>query len=330
MGRDERLKILLAGMAFALLILSVGGLFSLMTTPDYTVSAALSYAAGLSMIFLPCTLPLVFVIIPMTMGEGYRKGMTIALLFSLGLALTLGLYGAGVAYLGNVLGLEKESRLLFIIAGVAAYLFGLSELNLLRFSIPTFSGLPRFIHDRQEYIKAFLFGLFLGNAGVGCPNPAFYVLLTYLAGMGDVGYGGFLGFIHGLGRTTPLLFLVILALLGVNASKRLLDWRVAVQKVMGWSLIVLGNFMLVMGGLYHEWYEASFLHVAWNNILQRLTGGKLAETMEMMTPRAEHVHEQGIAPWLFLALLVIPIAWALVKGWLSREARGYSPGSSTR
>ena len=35
----------------------------------------ISYVAGLSMIVLPCTLPLVFIIIPLSMGQGYKKGL---------------------------------------------------------------------------------------------------------------------------------------------------------------------------------------------------------------------------------------------------------------
>jgi len=40
-----------------------------------------SFAAGLSMIVLPCTLPLVFVIVPMSMGKGYTKGLLTAIMF---------------------------------------------------------------------------------------------------------------------------------------------------------------------------------------------------------------------------------------------------------
>jgi cytochrome c-type biogenesis protein len=35
----------------------------------------IAYLAGLSMIILPCTLPLVFIIIPLSMGKGGKKGL---------------------------------------------------------------------------------------------------------------------------------------------------------------------------------------------------------------------------------------------------------------
>ncbi len=38
----------------------------------------IAYVAGLSMIVLPCTLPLVFIIVPLSMGQGYKKGLLMA------------------------------------------------------------------------------------------------------------------------------------------------------------------------------------------------------------------------------------------------------------
>lgn len=80
-------------------------------------------------------------------------------------------------------------------------------------------------------------------------------------------------------RATPST--TVTAMLGVNAIPGLLPWRARVERAMGWSLIVLGEFILVMGGLYYEWYEESIIHVSWNNLLQRYLGGNLAETMEL-------------------------------------------------
>lgn len=311
---ERRLRTALVGLAFALFSLILMGLFYLATAPSTTLTATLAYTSGLSMIVLPCTLPLVFLIVPLSMGKGYQHGLSMALLFGLGLAITLSVYGVAVAWLGDVLALEEEIRLIYVIAGLAAFVFGLVELDLLPLRLPAFNAvLPGFLQARGEYVGAFAMGLLLGNAGIGCPNPAFYVLLTYLAGTGDISYGGLMGLVHGVGRATPLLFLAVLAMLGVNAIPGLLQWRVRVERAVGWSLIVLGAFILVMGGLYHEWYEESILHVTWNNVLQRFLGGKLAETMELMAPRAEHVHSQWPAPWLFGAMVLLPVVWYGLK-----------------
>ena len=164
-------------------------------------SLTLSYAAGLSMIFLPCTLPLVFVIVPLSMSEKPQKGLLMAIFFALGLTLTLTLYGIVMSQIGEYLGLDNATRIMFVVAGTAALLFGLSELKLFTISLPS-SGVPHWVYRQKDYLKSFFLGFFLGNAGIGCPNPAFYVLLTYIATTGDAVTGASLGFVHGLGRAT--------------------------------------------------------------------------------------------------------------------------------
>ena len=154
-----------------------------------------------------------------------KKGITlkivIVLLVLVGIVFVFSFRGIT----GNFLGLDEAiskasifSRILFMIGGAAALLFGLSELKLINFEFPSFLGTPKFIEKRKDFSKAFFLGLFLGNAGVGCPNPLFYILLGNIAVKGSVLVGGGLGFIHGLGRVTPLIFLSILGIMGVNAT----------------------------------------------------------------------------------------------------------------
>lgn len=72
-------RTVLGGIALILLTIIVVGLFWLAAGSTGTVSLLLSYAAGLSIIFLPCTLPLVFTIVPLTMGQAPKKGLIMAL-----------------------------------------------------------------------------------------------------------------------------------------------------------------------------------------------------------------------------------------------------------
>jgi cytochrome c-type biogenesis protein len=254
-------------LAFVLFSLFVTGLAYLATTPASTVGLGLSYAAGLSMIVLPCTLPLVFVIVPMSMGEGYRKGFIMALLFGGGLTITLTVYAIFIAIAGSWLGLDQATRIMLIIAGVAAWVFGLGELGLYTLKMPTYTGgIPGFITQRRDYLKALMMGLFLGNAGVACPNPAFYVLLTYIASVGEIGEGALLGAIHGLGRATPLIFLAILGMLGVNATQAILKRKVAVEKAIGWGLITVGSIILTMGIYGHHWLLVTGAHEGWTRV----------------------------------------------------------------
>ncbi len=325
--------------AFALFSIILVGIFYLFMTPGQTANLAFAYVVGLSMIVLPCTLPLAFVIVPMAMGKGAKKGLLMSIFFGLGLSITLSIYGLFIAIIGKSIGLNQAigsagtvSRILFIVGGLAAFIFGLSELNLLKFKMPSYKGsYPAFIQKQGDYLKAFFLGLFLGNAGVGCPNPLFYVLLGDIAVTGNVLTGWWLGFIHGVGRATPLIFLSILGILGVNAVGNIAKKTAVVAKWTGISLVFLGAVIFIMGTSHH-WYEQTAVHKDWNKIVQVVTGGKNSNVVEkgdskkisvkpielknkkVQTPvKKEESNPDFIpAPWSWITLLfmiIAPLAW---------------------
>jgi len=307
--------ILIAFFLFSLIF--VGGIFGV--TNDTAISAGhelsypswlvISYLAGLSMIILPCTLPLVFIIIPLSMGKGGKKGLFMASLFGTGLTMTIMFYGLGIGILGQTADLDQISIYMFLIAGIAAFLFGLSQLKLLELKLPTYSGTPKFIQNRGDYSKSFFMGLLLGNAGVGCPNPLFYWLLIYVASTGSAEIGASLGLVHGVGRAIPLILLSVLAIIGVNATKGITASRENIEKITGWMLIVIGAFLIIQGipgG--HEWYESTVIHIVWNNLV----------SMTFLPPEfhvGQHSHEFGsqvpqeFVPILFAGLIAFPIIW---------------------
>ena len=273
----------------------------------------IAYVAGLSMIVLPCTLPLVFIIVPLSMGQGYKKGLTMALLFGAGLTLTISAYGIAVAGFGQTVSLDQISTVMFLVAGIAAFLFGLSQLKLINLKMPSYSGTPKFIQNRGDYSKSFFMGLLLGNAGVGCPNPLFYWLLIYIAGTGSIEIGASLGVVHGVGRAIPLILMSVLAILGINATKILTQKRVSMEKATGWMLIVIGAFLIINGlPEGHEWYEETFVHKGWNELIE-LT----PIPAEFMMDEHEHEHEDHVSkdymPIILGSLIVVPIIWYFVK-----------------
>lgn len=341
-GISDRAKKWLVGTAFVLFSVLLIGAFYLFTTPGQTVNIAFAYVVGLSMIVLPCTLPLAFVIVPLAMGKGAKKGLLMALFFGLGLSITLSLYGLFVAIIGKSIGLDQAmgsagsvSKILFIIGGLAAFIFGLSELNLIKFKIPSYKGShPGFITKQGDYLKALFLGLFLGNAGIGCPNPLFYVLLTDIAVVADMVNGWWMGFIHGVGRATPLIFLAILGILGVNAVSNVAKKAAVVKKWTGIALIALGAFIFI-SGTSHEWYEGTVVHRGWNQVVQIITGedSGITEIMDHEEEPGmpeEHPHDASMivtddhadgedyipAPWswiVLLAMIIIPLGWYRYK-----------------
>ncbi len=302
-------------------LIFVGGVFA--ATNEIVVKAdqelsypswlIIAYLAGLSMIILPCTLPLVFIIIPLSMGKGGKKGLTMALLFGAGLTITISLYGVGIGAVGQTADLDDISSYMFLIAGIAAFLFGLSQLKLFELKLPTYSGTPKFIQKRGDYSKSFFMGLLLGNAGVGCPNPMFYWLLIYVAGTGSVEIGASLGAVHGVGRAIPLILLSVLAIVGVNYTKGITGKRENIEKLTGWLLIIIGAFLIIQGipgG--HEWYESTIVHITWNNLV----------SMTSLPPEfhvSQHVHDndvsmpQEFAPILLGLLILFPIGWYFIR-----------------
>jgi cytochrome c-type biogenesis protein len=274
---EKAFRAKLVGLSFILFTVFLLGMFWLYTNPAMSVGLTLSYAAGLSMIVLPCTFPLVFVIVPLSMGHEYKKGFTMALLFSIGLIITLTLYGVVVAIAGRYIGVTRVQQAMYLAAGLAAFLFGLSELRLIKFSFPTYGGAtPQIITRQGDYLKAFFLGLFLGNAGVACPNPATYVILTYIATTGSVITGATLQFVNGVGRATPLIFLSILGIVGVNATGWLVSKKETIDKLTGWGLVVFGAIIIVIGGFGHNWLLITPLHEGWNAVFAGASGG-LAE-----------------------------------------------------
>jgi len=175
----------------------------------------------------------------------------------------------GIAALGQSASLDQISTVMFLIAGIAAFVFGLSQLKIISLKLPSYSGTPKFIQKRGEYAKSFSMGLLLGNAGVGCPNPLFYWLLIYIAGTGSLEIGASLGVVHGVGRAIPLILMSVLAVIGINATKSLTVKRESIEKASGWMLIVIGSFLIINGMPEgHEWYEETFVHQGWNQLIQ--------------------------------------------------------------
>ncbi|MCH7882876.1 cytochrome C biogenesis protein [Patescibacteria group bacterium] len=303
---------LLAILAFALFIVIASGLLWLAVQSDNSISVFLSFAAGLSMIFLPCTLPLAFVIIPLAVKEKkLQKALGIAVAFGFGLAVTLALYGIATAFLGGYFGLDQFTRVMFVIAGSMALLFALTELDLFRIPLPVFTHrVPAWI--MQGYAKTFLLGMFLGNAGIGCPNPAFYVLLTYIASTGSMAVGGWLGLVHGLGRATPLIFLVVLTLLGMKSIQWMSKVSGKINLWTGTALVIVGAFILTYGLFGMHWWEDSIFHASWNQFIYMIASN-LAEVPDH--PVAAGVFEASFAAgwWSLILLILTPLIWYKLK-----------------
>ncbi len=309
---SQKLKIFFASLAFGLLTAIIIALTYLATSAGETLTTILSFAGGVSNIVLPCTLPLVFIIVQLSMGKGYKKGLLMALLFSLGLVVMLAIYGAVIALVGKYLGLDQATRYLYIVAGVAALIFGLSELALISFEMPSYSKVPSFIQRQSDYAKSLFLGLFLGNAGIGCPNPVTYLILAAAAGTGSVAVGAWYMAVNGLGRALPLIFLSVLGILGVNATGSLMKKKVIVDKITGWALVAIASFIILNGVFGHLWYEGSVFHEGLNMLFGKI-GSKVTEANIPIQQFETAIPFVGLGAWINLLLPPIVLVWYFFK-----------------
>ena len=325
--------------AISLFLIFISGIFWIFT--ESTASPIglgwflFSFAAGLSMIVLPCTLPLAFVIVPLSMGKGYVKGLAVALAFGLGVAITLSTYGIFAALLGKTFivyaggGGEIIKNIFYAIAGVFAMLFALSELKLIDFRIPSYMGAaPGFIQRRGDIAKALMLGLFLGNIGIGCPHPATPIILGQIGIVGDIFYGWLLFLTHAIGRIIPLLLLAILGILGINAIKGLVARKESIARITAWGMVFVGAFLFTLGFFSHDWWVSSGMHTLLEEITQE------EKLLGILKGRWESavVHTHGIPTgtgffglplwlgnWVFVLMMVLPLwgSWFLQRRKLS-------------
>ncbi len=295
-------------------VLGTAGLAAVVSAELYAASngavrgtgLVVSYLSGMTMLVLPCTLPMVLVIVPLVLQRSLRQGLGMALAFGAGVSITLAGYGMLVAVIGHYVGITTLTRGMWLVGGVAAYAFGMASLRVVPWRIPAYRGpLPRFLAGRGGVLATFGMGLLLGNAGVGCPCPAWYLLLGGVATSDSPAYGAAVGLTQGLGRVTPVLAVALAALLGVDATRAVLRHRATVERATGVCLVVLGAGIVVFMALAHAWWEATVIHAGWNHALAALGGSALQEIDPGGGPLPARL---WWAPWLFLALLALPAA----------------------
>lgn len=315
------------GLAKAVL-LAVGA-FSIMVACELYVSGGgalrgaglvASYASGMTMIALPCTLPMVLVVVPMAMGSRPRRGIATAVAFGAGATLTLTAYGAAVAVLGQSLGVTGATRLMWLVGGIAAWLLGSSQLGLIPLRLPSWGVRTKRLGRMQAGpAKAFAIGVLLGNAGLGCPCPPWYLLLTGVATSASPTYGAAVGLAQGLGRMTPVVAVAVAAVLGIDGTAALMRRRGTIERWTGGTLVVLGAGIIVFFGLAHSWWEATPIHAGWNHFLAYLGGPQISEVVAGGGPFPKGY---SWAPWLFAAMSLGPLAGVKLVGLLRRRPAG--------
>ena len=245
----------------------------------------------------------------MSIGKAPLRGLLGILSFGLGLMITLTAYGAGLGYIGKMAGFDQLQHGMFFVGGVIALVFGLWSMRLLTFELPS-AGVPAFVQKSAPWSIPFLTGVCLGNWGIGCPDPVFYVLMVHVAGVGDVGQAALMSAVYAAGRSLPIVGLAVLGLLGVNTLPLFLKRRVGIERFFGFTLTAVGAFML-SDVLFGMWFDETWTHEAWNWTLFQIN----ANFGEIHADDHFHLHGGPLTGFLFFVVVgfMLPALWLYAK-----------------
>jgi cytochrome c biogenesis protein CcdA len=151
--------------------------------------------------------PCVLVTIPLVVGYvgGYSDGdrwkaFRYSLAFIIGLSLTFTAFGAAAGLLGTMFGTLGGKW--HLVAGVVALVMAGQLLGLYEMQLP----IKRDFRPKQGgVVGALLLGLFFGMVSSPCATPVLVVLLTLVAGKGQVLYGTALLFTYAVGHCLLML-----------------------------------------------------------------------------------------------------------------------------
>lgn len=162
------------------------------------------FLAGVLSSASPCVLATIPLVVGFVGGysDGDRgKAFRYSLVFVLGLSLTFTAFGAAAGLLGTMFGTIGGAW--YLIAGIIALVMGGQLMGLYEIRLPIRRDFkPR----RDGIIGAFLLGLFFGVVSSPCATPVLVVLLTLVAGKGQVLYGIALLFCYAIGHCLLMLF----------------------------------------------------------------------------------------------------------------------------
>lgn len=227
------------------------------------VGVALAFFSGVTMIFTPCGMPLMFTLNSMAQ-EGREQGRSWLppfLLFTAGIALVMAAWGLVIGLVGGgiVDFLAEPSRrftvteVLYSVLGVLALVMALWEFGWVR--LPRLGGhraMPRRLAGLNPYPRSFGMGAALGGGfGVGCPFPTYQAVLAWVAVVGNPFYGALVLGANALGRVAPLYVVGGLVYRGAEqraVSRWLLGNSRRAKLINGTALAAFAALMLVLWG----------------------------------------------------------------------------------
>jgi cytochrome c-type biogenesis protein len=205
------------------------------------------FLAGVVSSASPCVLATIPLVVGFVGGysDGDRgKAFRYSLAFILGLSLTFTAFGAAAGLLGTMFGTMGGKW--YIIAGAVALVMGGQLMGLYEIHLP----IRRDFKPKQGgIVGAFLLGLFFGVVSSPCATPVLVVLLTLVAGKGQVLYGIALLFSYAIGHCLLMLFAGTFTgfVEGFVKARGVVNFSIWAKRVSGLIVALVGGWFFWQG-----------------------------------------------------------------------------------
>lgn len=224
---------------------------------DFDISIGGALIAGLISFLSPCVLPLVpaylgflgGTTIDQLTGEGnevdagaYRRVITAAVAFVLGLTLVFVLLGAAASVIGGVLATYKNE--LAMAAGVLIIVFGLHFLGILRIPLLYRSARVDVQMEGASLVGAFLMGMAFAFGWTPCVGPVLAPILTLAGSKETILQGVGLLFVYSMGLGIPFILAAVAVTPFMSFMKRFRKHMHTVEMVMGLLLVITGALFI--------------------------------------------------------------------------------------
>jgi cytochrome c-type biogenesis protein len=213
--------------------------------PASILGYLLVFVGGILTSIGPCNMAMVPLIIGYVGGShdlSRRRSFIIALIFTIGLAVTFMFLGIIASLVGGLLG--GSTRIWYYLVALVCFVVGLQMLGVLNLSLPSWFGGLREKVQLKGLPGAFLLGLVSGLVASQCATPVLAAILTYLvAQKASLLYGAVLLFIYALGRGVPIVLAGTFTgvLKGFRSMGRYAEWM---EKASGIIILLVGVYFL--------------------------------------------------------------------------------------
>lgn len=221
------------------------------SAPILAVIAA--YLGGVLTSFTPCVFP----VLPITVGvlgvsqsSSKLRAFFKSIVYVLGMSIVYAGLGMAAALTGKMFGSFSVNPITNIVVANICILFGLNMLDVFYLPLPSFLTSRKMTGQKQmSLIGVFFMGMTSGTVVAPCTAPVLGTLLTFVGSSGNVVFGSLLLFVFAFGLGTLMVLIGVFGGL-VSAIQSKSSIMGIIKKILGFLMIVIGEYFLVKAGTF--------------------------------------------------------------------------------